>query len=97
MTQDLGACLGPAQSIGNGERIRRAAPLEEPLAELTDDTPPGPPNSVSTVGFSWDSSTLPEGIKAGDPLALEIMPNQASGEAPGYLDVDNVRVSVVWK
>ena len=65
------------------------------LAELSDDTPPGPPNSVTNVGFSWNSATLPEGIKAGDPLAIEITPNQASGEAPGYLDVDNVRVTVV--
>ena len=29
------------------------------------------------------------------PLALEIAPNQASGESPGYLDLDHVRVSVV--
>ncbi len=65
------------------------------LAELADNTPPGPPNSVNTVGFSWDSSTLPEGLAPGAPLALEIAPNQASGETPGYLDLDNVRVSVV--
>ena len=31
------------------------------LAELADKTPPGPPNSVTGVGFSWDSSTLPTG------------------------------------
>jgi hypothetical protein len=65
------------------------------LAELSHDTPPGPPNSVTTVGFSWASSTLPEGVSPGDPLAIEIAPNQASGEEPGYLDIDNVRVSVV--
>ena len=65
------------------------------LAELSDDTPPGPPNSVTNVGFSWNSATLPAGIKAGDPLMIEIMPNQASAEANGYLDVDNVRVTVV--
>jgi hypothetical protein len=65
------------------------------LAELTDDTPPGPPNSVTTVGFSWDSSTLPEGLAPGAPLAIEIAPNDASGLDPGYLDVDNVRVTVV--
>ena len=65
------------------------------LAELADDTPPGPPNSVTNVGFSWNSATLPEGIQTGDPLTIEIMPNQASGAAPGYLDVDNVRISVV--
>ena len=67
------------------------------LAELTDDTPPGPPNNVTTVGFSWDSSTLLEGISPGDPLAIEIAPNQASGEKPGYLDIDNVRVTVVGR
>ena len=65
------------------------------LAELTSNTPPGPPNSVSPVGFSWDSSTLPTGVKPGDPLTIEIAPNQASGPKPGYLDIDNVRVSVV--
>jgi hypothetical protein len=65
------------------------------LAELTDDTSPGPPNSVTNVGFSWHSSTLPEGLAPGAPLVIEIAPNQASGTAPGYLDVDNVRVTVV--
>ncbi|MCH7225434.1 FecR domain-containing protein [Haloferula sp. A504] len=65
------------------------------LAELSDDTPPGPPNSVTSVGFSWDSSTLPEGLAPGAPLAIEIAPNQASGLEPGYLDLDHVRVTVV--
>lgn len=64
------------------------------LAELSDDTAPGPPNSVSSVGLSWSSSTLPEGVVHGDPLAIEIMPNQASGPEPGYLDIDHVRVTV---
>jgi ferric-dicitrate binding protein FerR (iron transport regulator) len=65
------------------------------LAELTDNTPPGPPNSVINVGFSWDSSSLPQGVAAGDPLAIEIAPNQASVDTPGYLDLDNVRVTAV--
>jgi len=65
------------------------------LAELADNSPPGPPNSVTTVGFSWDSSSLPEGISPGDPLAIQIAPNQASGDEPGYLDLDNVRVTMV--
>ncbi|NNM28372.1 MAG: hypothetical protein HKO57_02550, partial [Akkermansiaceae bacterium] len=47
------------------------------------------------VGFSWDSSTLPEGLAPGDPLAIEIAPNDASDPDPGYLDLDNVRVTVV--
>lgn len=67
------------------------------LAELSDDTPPGPPDSVTNVGFSWDSSDLPAGVGVGEPLTLEITPNQASGEAPGYLDIDNLRVTVVGK
>jgi len=64
------------------------------LAELSDDTAPGPPNSVSSVGLSWSSSTLPEKVSDGDPLTLEITPNQASGPDSGYLDLDHVRVTV---
>ncbi len=65
------------------------------LAELSDTTPPGPANGVTSVGFSWDSATLPEGLAAGAPLAIEIVPNQPAGAEPGYLDLDNVRVTVV--
>ena len=65
------------------------------LAELSNDSPPGPPNSVTNVGFSWDSSTLPESVEPGAPLAIEIVPNQVSGKDPGYLDLDNVRVTVI--
>jgi hypothetical protein len=65
------------------------------LAQLSSNAPPGPYNSISLVGFSWDSSEMPPVVKPGDPLALEIAPNQASGTKPGYLDFDNVRVSVV--
>ena len=65
------------------------------LAELTSDTPPGPPNSVTTIGFSWHSATLPAGVPPGAPLAIEIAPNQVSGKDPGYLDLDNVRVTVI--
>mgnify|MGYP000102937014 CR=1 FL=1 len=61
------------------------------LATLSNDTPPGPANSVTTVSFSWDSSdTL-----SNAPLTLEIAPNQASGQQSGYLDIDTVRVSVL--
>lgn len=61
------------------------------LASLSNDTPPGPANSVSTVSFSWDSSdTL-----SNAPLTLEISSNNASGPTPGYLDIDAVRVSVL--
>jgi len=61
------------------------------LASLSNDTPPGPANSSTTVSFSWDSSdTL-----SNAPLTLEIAPNNASGTKPGYLDIDTVRVSVL--
>jgi hypothetical protein len=71
------------------------------LAELSSNTPPGPPNSVTSVGFSWDSSALPAGVEPGHPLAIEIAshlpvhPGLGPGPSPGYLDVDNVRVTVV--
>jgi hypothetical protein len=65
------------------------------LAELSDGTPPGPPNSVTNVGFSWNSATLPAGVSPGDPLAIEIAPRQLSATSPGYLDIDNVRVTVI--
>jgi hypothetical protein len=65
------------------------------LAELSDDTPPGPPNSVTTIGFSWHSATLPAGVSPGAPLAIEIAPKQVSGKDSGYLDLDNVRVTVI--
>jgi ferric-dicitrate binding protein FerR (iron transport regulator) len=65
------------------------------LAELSDGTPPGPPNSVTNVGFSWHSATMPEGVSPGDPLAIEIAPRQHSTPSPGYLDIDNVRVTVI--
>ena len=65
------------------------------LAELTSDTPPGPPNSVTTIGFSWNSATLPAGVSPGDPLAIEIAPRQRPATSPGYLDIDNVRVTVI--
>jgi hypothetical protein len=62
------------------------------LAMLSSNTPPGPYNSVTSVGFSWDSSKLPQGLRPGAPLAIKISPNHASG---GYLDFDNVRVAVL--
>ena len=63
------------------------------LAELSSNTPPGPPNSVNTVSLSWDSSRLPEDINAGDPLTIEISPNPSN--SPGFLDLDSVRVSSI--
>ena len=63
------------------------------LAQLTSDTPPGPANSVNTVGFSWDATTLPKDLNPGDPLSIEIIPNRAN--APGYLDLNALRITVL--
>ena len=63
------------------------------LAQLTSDTPPGPANSVNTVGFSWDATTLPKDLNPGDPLSIEIIPNRAN--APGYLDLNTLRITVL--
>ncbi|MGB1129724.1 MAG: FecR domain-containing protein [Haloferula sp.] len=62
------------------------------LAELSENQPPGPPNSVNPVGMTWNSANLPDGVAPGAPLDIEILPNHASGA--GYLDVDHVRVTV---
>ena len=65
------------------------------LAQLASDTPPGPANSVNTVGFSWDATTLPKDVKSGDPINIEIIPNRANGSSPGYLDLNALRISVL--
>jgi len=65
------------------------------LTQLTSDTPPGPANSVNTVGFSWDATTLPKGVNPGDPLSIEIIPNRVNG--PGYLDLNALRITVLGK
>jgi hypothetical protein len=82
------------RNVFDGYSIRLVSG-ETVLAELSDNAAPGPPNSVTNVGFSWDSASLPEGVATGDPLTIEIAPNQASGEGPGYLDLDNLRVTSV--
>ena len=65
------------------------------LAQLSSDAPPGRHNSVTTVSFSWDSSQLPDGVNAGDPIAIEIGSNDAAPGRHSYLDFDNVRVSAL--
>jgi ferric-dicitrate binding protein FerR (iron transport regulator) len=65
------------------------------LAQLTSNTPPGPPSSVNTVSFSWDATTLPDGVQPGDPLSIEIIPNRAKDLTPGYLDLNALRISVL--
>ena len=67
------------------------------LARISSNSPPGPFNSVTPVSFAWDSSVMPSGVKSGDPLTLEIAPNGASGSPYGYLDFDDVRVSVLGR
>ena len=64
------------------------------LAQLTGNTPPGPANSVNTLGFSWDATTLPAGVQPGDPLSIEIIPNRATTPG-GYLDLNALRISVL--
>ena len=81
-----------AQFDGYTIRLRSG---DHVLAEISDDAPPGPPNSVSPVGFSWSSADLPDGVSPGDSIIMEIAPNQASGEKLGYLDFDKVRVTAV--
>jgi hypothetical protein len=84
--KDLTTFLGYTIRLVSGDTV---------LAELSNDTPPGPPNSVTTIGFSWHSATLPAGVSPGAPLAIEIAPKQVSGKDSGYLDLDNVRVTVI--
>lgn len=83
--EDAAAFLGYTIRLSSGDTI---------LAELSEDAPPGPCNSVSTVGLRWDSSTLPKGISPGDPLAIEIAPQRTENVDAGYLDLDHVRVTV---
>ena len=79
----------PANFLGYTIRLNSG---DTTLAQLTSNTPPGPANSVNTVGFSWDATTLPDGIHPGEPLSIEIIPNRANG--PGYLDLNSLRISV---
>ncbi|MFT5906647.1 MAG: hypothetical protein ACI9E1_002259 [Cryomorphaceae bacterium] len=60
------------------------------LAEISSKAPPGPPGSITNVGFSWNSARLPDGISSGDPLKLEIAAHAGSS---GYLDVDAIRIT----
>jgi hypothetical protein len=66
------------------------------LAQITSNTPPGPANSITTVGFSWDATTLPAGIQPGDPLSIEITPNPSTTSG-GYLDLNALRISALEK
>jgi len=91
-TIGVGASNTKAKNTFLGYTIRLNSGDTE-LAKLTSNTPPSPRNSVSTVGFSWDSSILPDGVHPGDPLAIEITPNQTSNS--GYLNLNAIRISVL--
>lgn len=72
------------------------------LASLSDNAPPGSYNSINLLSFSWDSSGLPPGVGPGAPLSIEIGSNYYPGDQlgyvgdrVGYLDFDNLRVSVI--
>ncbi|MBT8045177.1 MAG: Ig-like domain-containing protein [Verrucomicrobiae bacterium] len=64
------------------------------LAKIASNTPPGPPNSVNAVGFSWDASQLPNGVQPGDPLKIVISTNQTSDDAR-HLDLGGIRISSI--
>lgn len=82
--RDSGTFAGYHIRLVSGETV---------LAELASTTPPGPANEISHVGFSWDSSRLPDGIAPGAPLTLVIAPH--ANATSGYLDLDEVRVTVL--
>jgi hypothetical protein len=83
----------PANFLGYTIRLNSG---DTTLAQLTSNTPPGPANSVNTVGFSWDATNLPHGVHLGDPLSIEIIPNRGNGPS-GYLDLNALRISVPGK
>jgi hypothetical protein len=78
---------GSGKFAGYVMRLRSGDSL---LAEISNSAPPCAPNNLANVGFSWDSSALPEGVAAGDPLSLEIAPHSGT---EGYLDIDAIRVT----
>lgn len=63
------------------------------LGSVSDDKPPGKYDAVHTVVLKWNSTDLPEGVKVGDPLRVQIK-SKADGKAAKYLDFDNFRVTV---
>ena len=63
------------------------------LNEISGETPPGPPNSVTPVGFSWDSNDFPDHLAADTPLVLEISTLGDTNADGGHLDLDDVLVT----
>lgn len=62
------------------------------LQEISSLSPPGPANSVESVGFSWNSRDLPEGCSPQTLLTLRISTASAS-DSTGHLDIDHVQVT----
>lgn len=65
------------------------------LAEISGQTPPDPPDSVTPVGFSWASSQNPEVSTDYAPLILEISTLAPVGGQSGELDIDHVKVTAL--
>ena len=67
------------------------------LARLTGDSPPGPPGTVTDVGLSCDSASLPEGVTPGDTIEVQIAPLAPIPPGPGYLDIDHLKLTRVGR
>ncbi len=65
------------------------------LNEISDRTPPGPPNSVTPVGFSWDSREFPGHLATDSPLVIEISSLGDANDDDGSLNLDHVQVTSV--
>ncbi|HEX7261500.1 MAG TPA: hypothetical protein VF258_06760 [Luteolibacter sp.] len=66
------------------------------LAGLERDDAPGPLNSFTRVGFTWDSTQLPAGAAIGRPLEIRIAPRRSSIQPIGlYLDFDSLDVTSI--
>lgn len=63
------------------------------LAEVSGKKPPGPPNSITPIGFSWDSNAKTEDSNDHAPLILEISTLEPIGGQSGDLDIDHVKVT----
>jgi ferric-dicitrate binding protein FerR (iron transport regulator) len=63
------------------------------LSEVSGRTPPGPPNSVTPVGFSWDSGHSTGETATDAPLFLEISTLAPEYGQSGDLDIDHAKVT----
>lgn len=67
------------------------------LAEVSGETPPGSPNSITPAGFSWDSSDHRQESTEDAPLILEISTLLPMAGKGGELDIDHVQVTSLGK